>query len=902
MAEDKRVRISADLTPLRQLREEAVSLYRDIDQVSSSNQQMTERNIQQLREQLSLMEDRNELERLLIDLKRQAAAIATPTPTPTRQIRETQQNFVYDQETNSITWDLTKQPTEPEDTKEIKQLPSEEVEGPRPKKKKKPKKKKIQEDLFEGVTPEYDEETNALEWRAKPKKETVRETTNETLREINRHVENIDNSVTKVDNTKTIEDNREETVDNSRRYENNREDITENVKNIERNVININENTAPLKEKDPVEAKPDFISERREIRQEDIQQPQRREVREERVVEQQKQEVFSDENILKAISSLESAFEKGIQNIGELLKSIEKENSAPNASQSAITRYLEALTNSISLIEDNVDQIETAVVEVRRGGGGNQGGGPTIIPPTQPTSSSGSDAGIMAMMGSGMGSFLKFLGGAAILNSIKNTVTDRYFRNQEAALRAEYQGTVETGASYRRVQAANEADMYRWIPIIGDIIARGIEMPANIAADRMIATVQKYMEAETKFAPYAQTFGGRTSDVLGIASKEGSYAANALGIDIGTYIQRRTELTRAAGGRVPGATEEDPTARREAQSLMAAERLYGISPSAINRLQGSLRFGDENTSYGGSAIIREFERGMKELSLPFSEIASTMEESLETFNKRADEILSKAGEFDAGRILAVMNGIRTATGLQGRQLERVQTAFSGGGISQDEITQALLLRTLTSTDPNVRTYSEAMERLEAVRSGNADPEFMRDFLLQLQGLSQNNEQFINILKGVFPNLSWNDIRSQFAEGDPTTIINRIYDKVDESFKRIREQPREGYEPEEAARTVGAGARMTASDTNRQIGQGAESMLEVLQAIRDGVNSIDGKLGEDWKNYLDAQTGQLKNLADVVSGKTDIDTGGKKSSMLLLMQMASWTKLMNRFFSLQEDKR
>lgn len=91
MAEDKRVRISADLTPLRQLREEAVSLYRDIDQVSSSNQQMTERNIQQLREQLSLMEDRNELERLLIDLKRQAAAIATPTPTPTRQIRETQQ-------------------------------------------------------------------------------------------------------------------------------------------------------------------------------------------------------------------------------------------------------------------------------------------------------------------------------------------------------------------------------------------------------------------------------------------------------------------------------------------------------------------------------------------------------------------------------------------------------------------------------------------------------------------------------------------------------------------------------------------------------------------------------------------------------------------------------------------
>ena len=92
MAEDKRIRIAADTTPLRQLREEAVSLYREINQTSMQSAQEADKSISQLREQLALMEDRNELERLLLDLKRQSAAIdATtiqkPSPMPERPIR-----------------------------------------------------------------------------------------------------------------------------------------------------------------------------------------------------------------------------------------------------------------------------------------------------------------------------------------------------------------------------------------------------------------------------------------------------------------------------------------------------------------------------------------------------------------------------------------------------------------------------------------------------------------------------------------------------------------------------------------------------------------------------------------------------------------------------------------------
>lgn len=849
MAEDKRIRVTADVTPLRQLREEAVSLYREIDQAASTNSQNTEKHLQQLREQLSLMEDRNQLEKLLIDLRRQSALMQAPevqqpisTPLPQQQTQR-ELKPVYDENANSITWEVNKETEIQPDDEEITK-PSE-----KPKKRRPKRKVEYQED----VEPVIDEETGSVSWNLRqPTRElpierkpteTIKETQKEILTEINRHVENIDNSVTN--------------VDNSRRTENNSENVTENVKNIERNTETIQENTSVLREKDPVETKSEYQippTESPRLRERDDEVVERRETR---IIEGQQQFNFDDENIIKAIDGVSGVIYQTSRELGDAIRNLIKGDNKEKKDNSGTNRYLEALTASLSRIEDNVDELRESVVNRNNQNNDNVGGGGsgTNIPPTLPSSSEGGAGGlnIISGLGKGLSGLLGGIGTIAFLNQIKNIATERYFRNEEFGLRSEYQGSVETAANYKRVQAANEADMYRWIPIFGNIIARSIEMPANIAADRILQTFSKFAEAENKTIPYAQTFGVSTKDAFGTAKREGRYAADALGMDIGSYLQRRTELTRAAGGRAPGGTEFDVTAERESQSLMAAERLYGIAPSAVNRLQGALRFGDENTSYGGSAIIRAFERSMRELKLPFSEIASTMEESLETFSKRSDEILSKAGEFDAGKVAAVMSGIRTATGAQGRQLERYQSAFSGSGISQDETTQALLLRTLTRTNPNIRTYSEAMEQLEKVQSGNADPEFMRSFLSELQGLSQNNEQFINLLKGVFPNLSWQDIRKQFATGEqPTEVIDRIYNEIQKSFGALKETPRGAYEPTEARQTVGRAERITATDANKQITQGEKSLGDVcgiLDSIKQDTNSINNALINKATTYL-----------------------------------------------------
>lgn len=861
MAEDKRIRIAADTTPLRQLREEAVSLYREINQTSMQSAQEAEKSISQLREQLALMEDRNELERLLLDLKRQSAAIdATtmqkPSPMPERPIRRQPpteelprpEQPTIDPETGSITWDVSprrkEETVQPEPRREQQRtdretdveepLPAEEPEErPAPRR----RRRKVQEPIPD-VEPTIDEETGTMTWdlTRKPERErvtptergtereeptTTKETQKELLREINRHVENIDESVTNVDNSKNFQDNSENRTDNSRHTEN----ITENVVNIEKNTQTITENTTAIREKGNLEV----VSEQpnRPLLREDDRIQRRPEITDNGQTEIK----FSDEGIIRAITRLGTITDNVGRDVVSAIRGLEKGTGEENQ-RSGITRYLETIANSVSVIEDSteniLEEIQKAVSGSGFGGGTGTPGG--IVPPT------GSTGGIggLNIFGGGLKGILGGLGGLAAFNTAKNVLSERYFRNQEFEARSQYQGTVETAANYTRLQAANQADAFRWIPLIGDTIAKSIELPAQLAAEKMMATFGKYAEGERRVIPYAQVMGVSAGEAFRQAGREGGYAASALGMDYASYMGRRAELIRAGGGRFVGGNEYDPYAVRETQSVMAAERLFGLSPNAVNRLQGAMRFGDQDSGTGASAIIREFEQAMKNLGIPFEQIASTMEESLDTFITQSDQILSKRGEFDAKELAAMFSGIRQATGLQGRQLERVQQAFTGQGMSKDEVTNAMLVRSIQEVMPDKTSYSEIQEELEKIRAGAANPEVMENFLNRLiERTGGGSEQLRLAMSEIFPNLSWNDINSTIQkDSDPSKLVSNLFDLYKKSSQRIRETPTEAYDKDAAKRTVGAGETILAGDMNRQMSEGANILGEIRDLVRE----------------------------------------------------------------------
>lgn len=371
------------------------------------------------------------------------------------------------------------------------------------------------------------------------------------------------------------------------------------------------------------------------------------------------------------------------------------------------------------------------------------------------------------------------------------------------------------------------------IPGVGGILGGVTTAVANAMAGIFTTSVEKAMEAQKRTIPYAQTMGVSAGQAMRTAFGEGSYAAGALGMNVGEYIQRRAALIRAAGGK-----EETVAPVPETQSLMAVQRLYGLSDRTVMGMQGAMRFArtEEGQTASSSAIIRSFEQTMKQLQIPLSEIASTMDESMTTFIRSADDILSRTGEIDAASIASIMRAVRLQTGMEGRQLERVQQAFMGQGISQDDVTQTLLLRA-TQQATGLTNPSKILAAMEDLSRGEGDKNIMKRFLESLKEISGGSlEMLRHLMRGAFTNLSYTDINKITGQGD--IDFGEFYKKVDESRQALREQndPTNRYEPTAAERTVTSGEKMMSTYENRMIGIG-EANIDRLDKILNAINAM-----------------------------------------------------------------
>nr|DAT44139.1 MAG TPA: hypothetical protein [Caudoviricetes sp.] len=392
------------------------------------------------------------------------------------------------------------------------------------------------------------------------------------------------------------------------------------------------------------------------------------------------------------------------------------------------------------------------------------------------------------------------------------------------------------------------------IPGVGGFLGGVTTAVANVMAGIFTTSVEKAMEAQKRTIPYAQTMGVSAGQAMRTAFGEGSYAVGALGMNVGEYIQRRAALIRAAGGK-----EETVAPVPETQSLMAVQRLYGLSDRTVMGMQGAMRFArtEEGQTASSSAIIRSFEQTMKQLQIPLSEIASTMDESMTTFIRSADDILSRTGEIDAASIASIMRAVRLQTGMEGRQLERVQQAFMGQGISQDDVTQTLLLRA-TQQATGLTNPSEILAAMEDLSRGEGDKNIMKRFLESLKEISGGSlEMLRHLMRGAFTNLSYTDINKITGQGD--IDFGEFYKKVDESKQALREQndPTNRYEPTAAERTVTSGEKMMSTYENRMIGIGEANidrlgkMLNAINGIYNSITSFPTAVENLFTQYKDA---------------------------------------------------
>lgn len=417
---------------------------------------------------------------------------------------------------------------------------------------------------------------------------------------------------------------------------------------------------------------------------------------------------------------------------------------------------------------------------------------------------------------------------------------------------------------------------------VGGIVGGLVSGLSSLVVNKWMMELQALEGAERNSLGYSQVSGRSIGQTINQGYREGSFAASDLGMDVSEYMGRRGSLLRAAGGKILGGQEDDT---REMNSLMAVTRAYGLSDQTINQLQGSMRFARQGeTEYGSSsnspsAIIRLFENTMKELKLPFSEIAATMDESLDTFNRTVTSVLEKTGSVDAGSIATMLASIRASTGFEGRQLERVQSAVSGQRVSQDDVTQALLMRVAREVNPKAGTFTELMSSIEKM---SEDPELQRAFLNKIEEMVGNEEQLRNVLKSIFPDLSYSDVVDLTKRRNKVAPEASLGDFLTQGGQRLAPEVSRGNEGEAqydtsiASRTVGTIEAANAARRNERIGEGGEALekLTEISSKLEGLLSVDATA----KSILNAILNPVKEIVG--------DSGDPKKEFVKMGTMTS----------------
>lgn len=294
----------------------------------------------------------------------------------------------------------------------------------------------------------------------------------------------------------------------------------------------------------------------------------------------------------------------------------------------------------------------------------------------------------------------------------------------------------------------------------------------------------------------------KEAEESGITAEEyHTWASRNLGLNITDYIEKVVNLQKAG-------VYERNTSLDDINQLLLAERIRGISIDEMMPALRATRFSENMT---GSQVVRTFDTNLQGLGKSDQYIASTLGEYLSSFQRNVERVLEKTGTVDTRSIVGAMTSIQNATRTEGRQLERYQGALMGQDISQDDTTQALLLRTARRLNPG-GNLSDLQAMIETMPE---DTELQKEFFSQIKEMTGGGEMMRQVMKAIFPTLSMKDIIDlENATGNEADVI---WGKMRTSGGR--------YSEANAQSKVGAAEMSTAGTTNRKIVDGYDKILE-----------------------------------------------------------------------------
>lgn len=312
----------------------------------------------------------------------------------------------------------------------------------------------------------------------------------------------------------------------------------------------------------------------------------------------------------------------------------------------------------------------------------------------------------------------------------------------------------------------------------------------------------------------------RNADKAGLVTDRDelpTWASRTLGLNMTDYLSQVTTLQKAG-------VYERNTSLHDVNQLLMAGKIRGLSEDDAASVLATTRF--DRSGRTGANVVQAFDTNLQGLGKSDQYIASTLGEYLQSFNRMAENVLNRTGGINTAGIVRSMTSIQNATGMEGRQLERVQNSLMGNNISQDDVSQALLLRTAREVAGPDAQLSDLQAMIEQMPE---KPELQQKFFERIQKMTGGGEMGRQVMKSIFPNLSMTDIIDlEKATGNDAQKI----------FRRGRSTGAE-YSEAEARSMVGDIAASTAATQDRKIKDGYEEILggkgsiaAVVKAIKD----------------------------------------------------------------------
>lgn len=312
----------------------------------------------------------------------------------------------------------------------------------------------------------------------------------------------------------------------------------------------------------------------------------------------------------------------------------------------------------------------------------------------------------------------------------------------------------------------------------------------------------------------------RNADKAGLVTDRDelpTWASRTLGLNMTDYLSQVTTLQKAG-------VYERNTSLHDVNQLLMAGKIRGLSEDDAASVLATTRF--DRSGRTGANVVQAFDTNLQGLGKSDQYIAFTLGEYLQSFNRMAENVLNRTGGINTAGIVRSMTSIQNATGMEGRQLERVQNSLMGNNISQDDVSQALLLRTAREVAGPDAQLSDLQAMIEQMPE---KPELQQQFFERIQKMTGGGEMGRQVMKSIFPNLSMTDIIDlEKATGNDAQKI----------FRRGRSTGAE-YSEAEARSMVGDIAASTAATQNRKIKDGYEEILggkgsiaAVVKAIKD----------------------------------------------------------------------